>query len=1067
LKSKQLKTKPTIFKSDILTFLLIGFGIVIFLITSILFYLSSHFDTYHMPKVIGLNSVKFEINSAHIDHDVSTKYNTTDLTNMTNAKNKLKELTQDKHWLFSTISICSAKQQEEINTILKQIQVFEKLIVIQDYTAASKQELNAVFNSLLNNIDNLQTGLNDRYIRQKSFVYYSEIIIIISLLLYLLSIFFIATKRNMVREKLLLEAQKSNYFLKEAQKMAKLIVYSFDFKTKHWEASESFSNIAGAEVTNNRLQSWIDRIHPKDRVRLTNLFNKRAQDPTTKFNETYRVVNATTGETHWVHHAIQDIKKDNKGNLLPVNGVIQDITQHKLAEEKIKRSNAILNKLNSLVLVINSEGEVTYVSKGIKTILGYKPKDILGQGWWQQTFPDAESAQRSKDSVYEYFSNEDLSFIPNEEFSLRNIKTKNGESKWINWSFTKESENSFIAIGVDITESYEKTKQFTTLTEIAHDAIILTNDIGNIIEVNQSARQMFGYSKSEILGKPATVLMPKKHKDSFVLQLNKANKEGNAKKSKFRIGEGITKKGVVFPVEISFNSWINNNKQIHCAFIKDITQQKYEEKIKEIIYNITKYAQEYPTLDALLPFIKKSLSSVIDTTTFFVSLYDDDKENFNSYEKIDPKNGKSFVNFPKGGSLFDQVVDTKKSLLYTKPSKINGTEIKSKCWVGVPLTVKQKVIGVMSIRSYTDRNAYTQKDVSLLELVASTISQVIQKTKDFEKINLLNQALVQSSAIILITNTKGEIEYVNPSFTKITGYEPNEVIGKNPRFIGVKNRNKHVAANLWKTIVNGKSWKGELTNIKKNGVQFTVMATIAPVKNNTEEVTHYIAVQEDITEKRKLEHQFVNGFIEAQEIERQSFGEELHDGISQILSAETMYINVLIKENQDRINGKAKFLTKIRELNLSAANEARNIAHGLMSNQLMKTGLIKAIENICLDYTNTKNIEFFYLHKNISENELSKEMKINIFRIIQEITANIIRHSKATETTVTFVKLKHGILNLVIKDNGIGFEYDKSKGLPKGVGIENIKRRITLLSGTLDIDTSPNNGLCYTINIPL
>ncbi len=1067
MKSKQLKTKPTIFKSDILTFLLIGFGVVIFLITSILFYLSSHFDKYHTPKVNALNSVKFEITSAYIDHrEVSQKDISTDLTSLTNAKNRIKELSQDKHWLFSSISICSAEQQEQINVILKQFQLFEKLLVAQDYTAASKQEYTVVFNSLLNNIDNLQTGLDDRYILQKNFIYFSEILIIIALLLYLLSIFFIATKRNMVREKLLLEAQKSNYFLKEAQQMAKLIVYSYDFKTKHWEASESFSNIVGAEVTENRMQSWIDRIHPKDRLRLTNLFEQRTQDSTTKFNETYRVVNANTGETHWVHHVIQDIKKDKNGNLLPVNGLIQDITQHKLAEEKIKRSNVILNKLNSLVLVINREGEVTYVSKGIKNILGYKPKDILGQGWWQQTFPDAESAQRSKESVYEYF-NEKLSFVPNEEFSLRHIKTKNGESKWINWSFTRESENSFIAIGLDITESYEKTKQFTTLTEIAHDAIILTDDIGNIIVVNQSARQMFGYSKNEILGKPAIVLMPKKHKDSFIHQLNKANKEGDAKKSKFRIGEGITKKGVVFPIEISFNSWINNNKQIHCAFIKDITQQKYEEKIKEIIYNITKYAQENPKLDALLPFIKKSLSSVIDTTTFFVSLYDDDKENFNSYEKMDPKNGKSFVNFPKGGSLFDQVVETKKSLLYTKPSKINGTEIKSKCWIGVPLTVKQNVIGVMSIRSYTDKNAFTQKDVSLLELVASTISQVIQKTKDFEKINLLNQALVQSSAIILITNTKGEIEYVNPSFTKITGYQPKEILGKNPSFIGVKNRNKRASINLWKTIVNGKSWKGELTNIKKNGTQYTVMATIAPVKNNTEEVTHYIAVQEDITKKRKLEHQFINGFIEAQEIERQSFGEELHDGISQILSAETMYINVLIKENQDRINGKAKFLTKIRELNLSAANEARNIAHGLMSDKLMKTGLIKAIENICLDYTNTKNIQFLYVHKNISEKELSKELKINIFRIIQEITTNIVRHSRATETTITFVKLKQGVLNLVIKDNGIGIDYDKTKGNPKGVGFENIKRRVTLLSGTLDIDTSANNGLCYTINIPL
>ena len=86
-------------------------------------------------------------------------------------------------------------------------------------------------------------------------------------------------------------------------------------------------------------------------------------------------------------------------------------------------------------------------------------------------------------------------------------------------------------------------------------------------------------------------------------------------------------------------------------------------------------------------------------------------------------------------------------------------------------------------------------------------------------------------------------------------------------------------------------------------------ATISPVKNIDGEITHIVAVEEDITEKRKLERQFTNAFIEAQEIEKQSFGEELHDGISQILSAEGMYIDLVIEKNKDRLDDKAKFLT--------------------------------------------------------------------------------------------------------------------------------------------------------------
>ena len=1051
-----------VFKQNLITYLLIGFGFFIFFSILGIFFSTSSLEKYHPIKIGRLNITKFEITSLRLEHITSPeRNNATTIETFTNIKGHFKELSQGNHQI-DFMSISSIEQQQDIGILLKQLQLFEKLNTLKEYSLDLKLKYDDTFHSLLNNIDNLHLSLSTRYSHQQQIIFNVKKVVTILLFIYFLAIFLVATKRKMTREKLLDKSQKNNYLLKEAQKIANLITYSYNFKTKEWDASGSFLDVLGYEMNTNSMQSWVDRIHPKDKLRVANAFSLRLQDSSKKFNETYRVINEVTKEIHWIHHTTQDLKKDSKGNLLPVQGILQDITPHKLAEKKRKRSNTILNKINSLVLVINREGEVTYVSKGIKNILGYTHKDMLGQGWWQHTFSDSKLAQESKDAINQYFFDESLSFMPNEEFSLRRIKTIDDNFKWIKWSFTKESENSIIAIGTDLTELHEKSNRFTTLTEIAHDAIILANDNGEIIEVNKTAREMFGYSKGEILGKSVITLMPKKHGAALIKELDKVNKDGNIKKSKFKISKGLTKEGEVFPVEISFNSWNDNNNQIHCAFIKDITQQKYEEKIKEIIYNITKYAQEKPTFNALLPFIKKNLNSVIDTTNLFVSLYDDDKQNYSSYEEIDLQNGNTVINFSKGESLFDRVIDSKESLFYKKSSKINNTKIKSKCWVGVPLIVKQKVIGVLSVRSYTDENAYSKKDVALLELTASTISQVIQSTKDFEKINLLNQALVQSSAIIIVTNIQNEIEYVNPAFTKITDYKINDVLGKNPETFGVKKINKRASKNLWKAIHKEMSWSGEFTNIKRDGSHFTVLTTVAPVKNDNK-TTHYIYVQEDITEIRKLENQFINGFVEAQEIERQSFGEELHDGISQILSAETMYINVLIKENQDRIGGKAKFLTKIKELNLSAANEVRNIAHGLMSNQLMKTGLIKAIENICVDYTNTKDIEFSYLHKNINEDELSKEIKINVFRIIQEITTNIIRHSKATKATITFTKLRSGMLNLIIQDNGIGF--NKTDNNINGAGFENIKRRITLLNGTLDISASPNNGVCFTINI--
>ncbi len=236
------------------------------------------------------------------------------------------------------------------------------------------------------------------------------------------------------------------------------------------------------------------------------------------------------------------------------------------------------------------------------------------------------------------------------------------------------------------------------------------------------------------------------------------------------------------------------------------------------------------------------------------------------------------------------------------------------------------------------------------------------------------------------------------------------------------------------------------------------------IDNNSQKI--YV-VSQDITEKHKLERQFIHAFIEAQETEKQTFGEDLHDGISQILAAESMYIDVLLKKNKNGKSDIVNHLTKIRELNLSAINEARGIAHGLMSKQLREVGLIKALENICVDYNNSKSIEFTFTHSKLDESEISKEIKIHIFRITQEVSTNIIRHSLATKAQIILTKNKLNLLLLIIKDNGVGIDFEKIKRENKGAGIQNIERRVTLLNGTLNIDTGPNQGTCFTIEAPL
>lgn len=115
---------------------------------------------------------------------------------------------------------------------------------------------------------------------------------------------------------------------------------------------------------------------------------------------------------------------------------------------------------------------------------------------------------------------------------------------------------------------------------------------------------------------------------------------------------------------------------------------------------------------------------------------------------------------------------------------------------------------------------------------------------------LLETAISQSRSGIMITNAAGAIEYVNDGFIQITGYSPEEVLGRNPRFLKSGKISAETYADLWCTISAGRTWKGEVCNRRKDGTHYWEDMTISPVKDQSGVLTHFVAVKEDITESR-------------------------------------------------------------------------------------------------------------------------------------------------------------------------------------------------------------------------
>ena len=117
------------------------------------------------------------------------------------------------------------------------------------------------------------------------------------------------------------------------------------------------------------------------------------------------------------------------------------------------------------------------------------------------------------------------------------------------------------------------------------------------------------------------------------------------------------------------------------------------------------------------------------------------------------------------------------------------------------------------------------------------------------------RAVEQSVEAVIITNAQGIIEYVNPAFTRITGYTREEALGQNPRMLKSGKHDPESYRQLWKTITNGEAWRGALVNRRKDGSLYTEEMYIAPVRNPRGEVTHFIATQLDVTTRRQLEQQ--------------------------------------------------------------------------------------------------------------------------------------------------------------------------------------------------------------------
>ncbi len=211
--------------------------------------------------------------------------------------------------------------------------------------------------------------------------------------------------------------------------------------------------------------------------------------------------------------------------------------------------------------------------------------------------------------------------------------------------------------------------------------------------------------------------------------------------------------------------------------------------------------------------------------------------------------------------------------------------------------------------------------------------------------------------------------------------------------------------------------------------------------------------------KQSQEIAKLEALIEGEEKERKRIAQELHDGLNGDLSAIKYRLSSLEESGLSAID--TENLTKVIHMIDESCAQVRSISHNLMPSSILDFGLIESIKEYCVKINNSDNFKIdFQAFGNYMA--LSKKTETVIYRIIQELVTNILKHSKATEAMVQF-NYREDELFITVEDNGIGFD---KKINAKGIGHKNIQTRIDFLNAQMDVDSS-SAGTSYTISIDL
>jgi len=208
----------------------------------------------------------------------------------------------------------------------------------------------------------------------------------------------------------------------------------------------------------------------------------------------------------------------------------------------------------------------------------------------------------------------------------------------------------------------------------------------------------------------------------------------------------------------------------------------------------------------------------------------------------------------------------------------------------------------------------------------------------------------------------------------------------------------------------------------------------------------------------------IDALLEGQEKEREKIAKDLHDNLGSLMATLKLNVEHLKFKNKATNPDDTKLFEKTEELITEAYLEIRNIAHTKNAGVIANQGLVPAIQNIVKNINFSDKIAVSFIPFGMNK-RIDNALEVSIFRMIQELLTNIIKHAKATKATIQLTQHTDSI-NILVEDNGKGFDLDAVTN-QNGMGLTQIERKVEALGGTFTIDSFPEKGTTLILDIPL